>query len=182
MKSQLIGKAPDAGKDWEQEKGTTRIRWLDGITVSMDMSLSKHRDSEGQGSLASCYLWGPEELLHVTWFSNCKTATKTCLMYHFFILPMDLMLGNIESRGRRGWQRMRELVTSLTRWTWVRVSSKSWWWTGKPGVQQSMGSQRVGHDWVTELNWTECITLTFKYIVLCMSTTIHYILNPQNKC
>ena len=37
---------------------------------------------------------------------------------------------------------------------WVWASSRSWWWTGKPGVLQSMGSQRVGHNWVTELNWT----------------------------
>ena len=56
-----------------------------------------------------------------------------------------------EGDGRRwdGW------MASLTRWTWVWVSSRSWWWIGKPGVLQSMGSQRVGHDWVTELNWTE---------------------------
>ena len=38
-------------------------------------------------------------------------------------------------------------------WAWVWVSSRSWWWTGKPGMVQSMGSQRVGHDWATELNW-----------------------------
>ena len=42
----------------------------------------------------------------------------------------------------------------LTRWTQVWASSGSWWWIGKPGMLQSMGSQRVGHDWVTELNWT----------------------------
>ena len=42
---------------------------------------------------------------------------------------------------------------SLTEWTWVRVNSGSWWWTGRPGVLESMGSQRVGHDWATELNW-----------------------------
>ena len=47
------------------------------------------------------------------------------------------------------------VMASLTWWTWVWASSRSWWWTGKPGVLQSMGSQRVGHDWVTELNWTE---------------------------
>ena len=46
-------------------------------------------------------------------------------------------------------------MASPTWWTWVCVSSRSWWWTGKPGVLQSMGSQRVGHDWATELNWTE---------------------------
>ena len=45
-------------------------------------------------------------------------------------------------------------MTSPTRWTWVWASSGSWWWTEKPGVLQFMGSQRVGHDWVTELNWT----------------------------
>ena len=41
------------------------------------------------------------------------------------------------------------------RWTWVWASSRRWWWTGKHGVPQSMGSQRVRHDWVTELNWTD---------------------------
>ena len=44
-------------------------------------------------------------------------------------------------------------MASWTQWTWVWVSSGSWWWTGKPSVLQPMGSQRVGHDWVTELNW-----------------------------
>ena len=44
-------------------------------------------------------------------------------------------------------------MASLSQWTWVWVNSRSWWWTEKPGVLQSMGSQRVGHDWATELNW-----------------------------
>ena len=44
-------------------------------------------------------------------------------------------------------------MASPTQWTWVWVDSWSWWWTGKPGVLQSMGSQRVGHDWATELNY-----------------------------
>ena len=54
------------------------------------------------------------------------------------------MGGEGDNRGRDGW------VASLTPWTWVWVNSGSWWWTGKPGVQQSMGSQRVRHDWTTE--------------------------------
>ena len=45
-------------------------------------------------------------------------------------------------------------MASLTQWTWVWVSSGSWWWTGRPGVLQFMESQRVRHDWATELNWT----------------------------
>ena len=55
-----------------------------------------------------------------------------------------------EDKGWDGW------MESLTRGTWVWVNSVSWWWTGRPGVLGFMGSQRVGHDWVTELNWTEC--------------------------
>ena len=59
--------------------------------------------------------------------------------------------GEGDDRGWYGW------MASPTQWTWVWVSSGSWWWTGRPGVLQSMGSQRVGHDWViklSELNWT----------------------------
>ena len=49
-------------------------------------------------------------------------------------------------------------MASPTQWTWVWVNSRSWWWTRRPGMLQSMGSQRVGHDWATELtdwltNW-----------------------------
>ena len=47
-------------------------------------------------------------------------------------------------------------MVSLTRWTWVWVGSGSWLWTERPGVLQSMRSQRVGHNWVTELNWSTC--------------------------
>ena len=50
----------------------------------------------------------------------------------------------------RGWDSWMALPTQRT---WVWVSSRSWWWTGKPGTLQSMGLQRVRHDWVTELNW-----------------------------
>ena len=46
-------------------------------------------------------------------------------------------------------------MASLTQWTWVWVNFRSWWWTERPGVLQFMGSQRVGHDWATELKWTE---------------------------
>ena len=46
-------------------------------------------------------------------------------------------------------------MASLTRWTWVWVNSGSWWWTGRPGLLRFIGSQRVGHDWATKLNWTE---------------------------
>ena len=57
-----------------------------------------------------------------------------------------------EEKGATGWDGW---TASLTRWTWVWVSSGTWWWTGKPGILQSMGSKRVGHDWATELSWAE---------------------------
>ena len=50
----------------------------------------------------------------------------------------------------RNWD---DWMASLTQWTWVWVNSGSWWWTGRPDVLQSMGSQRVGQDWATELKW-----------------------------
>ena len=57
-----------------------------------------------------------------------------------------------EEKGMTGWDGW---MASPTQWTWVWASSRSWWWTGKPGVLQSMGLQRVRHDWVTELHWTD---------------------------
>ena len=55
--------------------------------------------------------------------------------------------GEGDDRGWDGW------MASLTRWTWFWVNSRSWWWTGRPGILRFMGSQRVGLDWATELNW-----------------------------
>ena len=57
--------------------------------------------------------------------------------------------GEGDNRGWDGW------MASLTQWIWVWVNSGGWWWIGRPGMLQSTGSQRVGHDWATELNWTE---------------------------
>ena len=61
--------------------------------------------------------------------------------------------GEGDDRGWDGW------IASLTRWTWVSVNSGRWWCTGRPGMLRFMGSQTVGHDWATELNWTELIVI-----------------------
>ena len=67
--------------------------------------------------------------------------------------------GEGNDRGWDGW------MASPTQWTWVWINSGSWWWTGRPGMLQFMGLQRVGHNWATELKWTElnrfCYLLTF---------------------
>ena len=62
--------------------------------------------------------------------------------------------GEGDDRGWHGW------MPSPTRCTWVWVNSESWWWTGRPGVLQFMGLQRVRHDWATELNWIEAVRNT----------------------
>ena len=64
-----------------------------------------------------------------------------------------LKMGEGDDREWDGW------MASLTWWTWVWGRSGSWWWTGKPGVLQPMGSQGFGHNWVTELN--------YKYNIIC---------------
>ena len=58
-------------------------------------------------------------------------------------------VGEWDDRGWDGW------MASRTQWTWVWMDSRSWWWTGMPGVLRFMGSRRVGHNWATELNWTQ---------------------------
>ena len=81
------------------------------------------------------------------------------LMWRVDSLEKTLMLGGIGAGGEgddRGWDGW---MASLTQWTWVWVNSGSWWWTGRHGVLRFMGSQRVGHDWVTDLIWS--------YLILC---------------
>ena len=75
------------------------------------------------------------------------------LMWRVDSLEKTLMLGKIEGRKRRGQQRMIWLdgITD----SMDMGPFGSWWWTGRPGMLRFMGSQRVGHDWSTELNWTD---------------------------
>ena len=78
-----------------------------------------------------------------------------------------LMLGKIEGRKRREWQRDWDgWMASPTQWIWVWVNSSSLWWTGRPGMLWSMGLQRVGHDWETELNRTDYFHDWLRSVVL----------------
>ena len=81
--------------------------------------------------------------------------------------------GEGDDRGWDGW------MASPTQWTWVWVNSRSWWWTGRPGVLWFMGWQRVGYDWATELNWTDKLIL--KYIWLTRKLDYSRILRKNNK-
>ena len=84
-----------------------------------------------------CWSWNSKTL--ATW---CKELTHLKRPWCWERLKAG---GERDDRGWDGW------MASPTQWTWVWVNSKSWWWTGRPGVLQSMGSQRIGHEWTTEL-------------------------------
>ena len=82
-----------------------------------------------------------------------------------------------DDRGWDGW------MASPTQQSWVWVNSGSWWWTGRPGVLQFMGSQRVGHDWATELNWIEHLNkddTTQTYLWVRPSSWLHNCVTRRN--
>ena len=120
-------------------------------------------ESHGQRSLVGCSPWGRTEsdTTEAIWQQTLRTADcQVPLSMGFsrqkhwsnlpFPPPVDLSNPGIKptSLVYLHWQIFWFFLT-----TWVWVNSGSWWWTGRPGVLQSMGLQRVGHDWVTELNW-----------------------------
>ena len=82
------------------------------------------------------------------------------LLWRVESLEKTVMLGGIGGRRRRDDRGWDGWMASPTPCTWVWVNSGSWWWTGRPGVLWFMGSQRVGHDWVTELNWETSLHFT----------------------
>ena len=96
-----------------------------------------------------------------SWVFIGRTDAKLKLQYFGYLmqrvdsLVKTLMLGGIGGRRRKGHQRMRWLDGITDSMDVGLVDSGSWWWTGRPGVLRFMGSQRVGHDSVTELNWID---------------------------
>ena len=112
-----------------------------------------------------CWSWSSNTL--ATW---CEELTQWKRPWCWKRLKAG---GEGDDRGWDGW------MASLTRWTWVWVSSVSWWWTGKPGVLQFMGSQRVRHEWVTELNWTDSIKI-LKISVGSLKRLIHRVANSSS--
>ena len=102
-----------------------------------------------------CSLEGLMLKLKLQYFGHLMERTDS--------LEKTLMLGEIEGRRRRGWQRMRWLggITDSVNMSLGRL--QSWCWAARPGVLRFMGSQRVGHDWATELNWTELPTVVIPF-------------------
>ena len=90
-----------------------------------------------------CWSWNPNTL--ATW---CEELTHWKRSWCWEGLGAG---GEGNDRGWDGW------MASLTQWTWMWVNSRSWWWIGRPGMLRFMGSQRVGHDWATDLIWCICL-------------------------
>ena len=121
--------------------------WCFWIVV-LEKTLGLQRDPTSQSKRKSvlnihwkdwCWSWNSNTL--ATW---CEELTHWKRSWCWERLKAG---GEGDNRGWDGWMAL------LTWWTWVWASSGSWWWTGRPGLLQSMGLQRVGHDWVTEPNW-----------------------------
>ena len=114
-----------------------------------------------------CWSWSSNTL--ATW---CEELTDLKRLWCWERLKAG---GEGDDRGWDGW------MVSSTQWMWVWVNSGSWCWTGRPGMLQFMGLQRVGHDWATELNWTEHTicheVIRTKYLDWCFG-----ILLPNYNC
>ena len=91
--------------------------------------------------------------MHLTLATSCEKLTHWKRLWCWEGLGPE---GEGDDRGWDGW------MASPTQRTCIWVNSGSWWWTGRPGVLQFMGSQRVGHDWATELNWMH-LTIPYYY-------------------
>ena len=93
-------------------------------------------------------------ILNIHWEDGCQRWNSNNfghLMQRTDSFEKILMLGRIEGGRRRGWRGWDGWMASPTQWTWVWVNSRSWWWTGKPGVLHSMG--HIESDTTERLNW-----------------------------
>ena len=93
-----------------------------------------------------------ETEIPIRWPPDAKNWLIGHLMWRSDSFEKTLMLGKMKVGGEeddRGWDAW---MASPTQWTWIWVNSGSWWWTGRPGMLQAMGLQRIGHYWVNELD------------------------------
>ena len=127
-------------------------------------------------------------VLHVHWKDWCWSWNSNTLATSCEELTQRKRPWCWEGLGAGGEGNGREwdgCMASPTQWAWVWVNSGSWWWTGRPGVLRFMGSQRVRHDWATELNWTLFLveicpsSLSKVSWFLCICEYFLYIFSPK---
>ena len=146
-----------------RRRGWQKTRWLDGITDSVEWVWAnswrwwrkgKPGMLQSTGSQKVGHDWATEQQQNLQEFRIVRSLLflhSVCSMSCFYKIH----------KGKKKKKRSSPhpsceghcfTLPVTTRWTWVWVNSGSWWWTGRPGVLRFMGSQRVGHDWATELN------------------------------
>ena len=167
---------------WEGILNTSQVlKWLTDFSRKLNSRIDAFE------------LWCWRRLLRVPWTARrsnqsiLKEISPGCslegLMLKLKLQYFDHRIQRTETHWKRPWcwERLKAggegddggwdgWVASPTQRTWVLVNSGSWWWTGRPGVLQSLGSQRVGQDWATELSWdfsqkewsSESLTVTFQ--------------------
>ena len=105
-----------------------------------------------------------DQIANILWIIKKARVPEKHLFLLYWLCQSLWLCGSQSKGGWHGW------LASLTQWTWVWVNPGSWWWTGRPGMLWFIGSQRVGCNWATELNWTLFPNKLFLY---CMSVSLY---------
>ena len=149
---------------WRQLFQNLQLGCSLGLLFCCHLKRPLNHQSECLGFLSFFYMESPRSVLGVYWKDwgwswNSNTLTTSCEELTHWKRPWCWeglgAGGKVDDRGWDGW------MASPTWWAWVWVNSRSWWWTGRPGVLWFMGSQRVRYNWATELNWTEQMLLNY---------------------
>ena len=136
-------------ESWTVKKGSIEELMLSNCGVGEDSweSLGRQWDKTSQSERKSAL-----SIFWKDWCWSWSSNTLWCKELTHWKRPWcweRLRAGEGGDREWDGW------MASLTHWIWIWANSRSWWWTGRPGVLQSLGSKSVRHDWVTELSWAD---------------------------
>ena len=163
-KTLMLGKI-----EGRRRRGWQRMRWLDGITDSMDMLLLLLLSCFSHVWLCATPQMAAQQAPLPLGFSRQEywsglpfpSPMPVCMLSCFSCVQLCAIPWTAAHEAPLSTEFSKQeywsgLPFPSPQWTWVWVNSGSWWWTGGPGVLWFMGSQRVGHAWATELNWTHC--------------------------
>ena len=183
----LLGRDPDAGKDWRQEENGTTEDEIGGWHHRLNGHEFEQAPGVGDGqvSLACCRPWGCK-VSDMTEQLNWTDANSWLTGKRPWCWERWMAGGEGDDREWDGW------MASPTRWTWVWASSRSWWWTGKPGMLQSMGLQKIwtwlSNKWILRYSaffmaqLSQPYVTTEKTIALTIRTFVSRVSMSVNLC
>ena len=130
-----------------------------------------HKGPSSQGySFSSSHVWMWELEYKESWELK-NWCFWTVVLEKTLESPLDckeIQPVHLKGRRRRDGKGWDGWMASMTQWTWVCVDSRSWWWTGRPGVLRFMGLQSVRHNWMIELNWTGILSLPLAWFIVIL--------------